>query len=1271
MIPYLILRFPRSLHLSVFAFAASLACAALAFGEDSPWNLSAASYLGYAGNDDEVYGLRVLADGTIVLAAQIGDAQPRNPGAPAPVEPTLLNGATATSSGAIVRLSSDGRTILSVTRVSDELRDLEIDNDDNLYVAAGFAGLLKLNSAADTLLGVRQAGSFVKRVTASASYVATLVPDNLAAPQTTPGGGDITLYDTALNEIAAFRGFRHTLDLAIHEPSETVALVGWRQANSWQNDGAGVLPVQIAYLRGVDFSGSVKWDAYDWDTHSNIDGGNEFASEDITVGDTVIPQGFVVTTNPRFLNSTGQVIGHLPEPDGRAVYGFENNMADTRGYRLTVGEDGYLYAGYEAAGGNHVFRRRGLRDSDLPDFRENTPQAGGDLFNSFINTGAGHKTVINRYDAATGEKIRGNLFNTLISISSGPSANTLRMTQGGLHVDAEGRLYFGAAAASGLPLPGNALFSQGSQTSLQPFGLGTNEGGAYLWVVDSNMSTRLFVGRISSGSTRAVHARVPTGTTQPLVAWAGRAALSRPMFVRNAVQPQPGYGTDDGFFAVLGGPPAVDGGGRFDFEYGGDYTASNTTLRGTNPTQFAVTVEGTDGRITEYPYREDIPLSPPAPNYSGPPFFGGFRATYKDRTGTTNFSTNQYSGSNTNIRVQPGGSTTARQQGVFFFDHTAFGNIGPEDVLTFDSESFLTINGSGLSGGRWLVRDGETFYVSEASFGGTANFVFTSAEDNGNWAVFDPDDSLDFDLSGVTYEPHVFNNVTAVGFIINQPDFSGSRFWMQWNGFTANLAVNAEGNQTPVAIIDASPAGNLVAPATVTLDSAASFDPDGDITFIRWDTGDNTNIAGPVYSHEYQTAGRYSALLTVWDDNLVVATANSTVNIAAPAADRPERTIASWGGNPVNSNTNFRDGGNVQHVVDLSGDGTNDARRRGTPFREDSPVVGGRGTTLYGGIWNTSLSEGGTESNSWAEGGIGNSGVNDRFTIRLQPNSTRPVSLHGAIFLNKEHFLGAAASESVSLAAGDRFIMSNIDLFERMSPLRWLVRDGDQFYVSEATITPGTSAFTVPADNDHGQWAPFDPADEADSLNFDADAAAFSSRVFSDITALGFVIDNDTFEDGRIRFRFRELIFEGTVDAPTPVTSGFDQWLLDNFTAAERADPAVVHPLAAPDGDDIVNFVKYALRLPRQLPDRSGLPQAEMLDGRLGLEFFLDPDLTDVAYVVEVSNTLEADQWTPLFDSRTDPLPLTEAGWVRVEDPALVDPDEPRRFLRLRVELLD
>ncbi|MCD8482907.1 MAG: PKD domain-containing protein, partial [Verrucomicrobia bacterium] len=373
---------------------------------------------------------------------------------------------------------------------------------------------------------------------------------------------------------------------------------------------------------------------------------------------------------------------------------------------------------------------------------------------------------------------------------------------------------------------------------------------------------------------------------------------------------------------------------------------------------------------------------------------------------------------------------------------------------------------------------------------------FASAENNGLWAVFDPSDPLDFDLSGLVFEQRMFTDVTAVGFIINQPNFLGSRFWMQWNGFSANFALNSTPNRTPVATLTRTPTGILTAPATVLFDSAGSVDPDGEITFIRWESGDGSSTSGPIYEHTYQTAGRFVANLTVWDNNLVTASMSEQLFVASPATTRPQRTVASWGGNTVNSNVNFRDGGNVIQTVDISGDGNPDARRRGTPFRVDSPLLNARGTTLYGGIWNTTPSEGAVESNQWNEGGIGNNGVNDRFTIRLQPNSTRPAALHGAIFIDKSDFLGDAAELPVRFAEGDRLIIEAIDLFERVSPLRWMVRNGTQFYVSEATITSGQSIFTVPTDSNHGRWAEFDPVANANSLNFDAASAEFSNQNF-------------------------------------------------------------------------------------------------------------------------------------------------------------------------------
>ncbi|MCC5806247.1 MAG: immunoglobulin domain-containing protein [Opitutales bacterium] len=1152
--------FRRSvIRLAGFAALCAAAPAVSADTPDHPYHLSASSYLGDLSDDNEVMGVRVLADGTLAVAALIGEARPKNRGATEPVTPILLNGATAQTPGVVLRLTEDGREILSITRVANDIRDLEIDADDNLYLAAGYDGLLVLNAAADTILAQRQAGDYVKRVTTSPLHVATLVPDNISNAHIQPGPGDITFYTRGGLDVQWMaRGLRHTLDIAIDDESQTVAHIGWRQASAWQQDSGGVLPVQISYLRGLDFDGAEKWLNYDWSTNPDIDGNPmEFDSD----------TGLVLITNPRFLNSTGQPTGEV-DALGRPLYGFLNNMADTRGYRLIRGNDGYFYGGFECAGGNHIFRRQGQNDPSQPGFRENTPRAGGDFFNEFINTGASHKTFIGRYEPTTGKRVLGNQFNTLIEVSSGLRANALFIRQGGMFVDADGRLYFGGAAASGLPLPGNpARPPMEGQVSLEPFGVTTNEGGAFVWVVDSDMATRLFVGRTGAGSTRSVHARVPTGETDPVIAWGGRAALTRPMHVFNAIQSQPGYGENDGFFAVLGGEPALDAGGRFVIAYGGsgvDYVASSTTLRGTAPTQRTDTFDGQFVDITEYAYSETLPLSPPAPGYTGPPFFGGVRAM-RVEDGPRGFASNSYSGSRTNIRIQ---ASNTRSQAIFLFTRDSFDGIETDETLTFDGDSFLMLNGGSggaITGGRWIVRDGETLYVSET---GTADRIlgFDSSVDNGNWAVLDvdPADPLAFEIPESTvYEPHVFTDVTAVGFLQYRPEFTGSRFTSDWDAFEVNFALNAEFNEPPVPVPAVTPAGILTAPADVSFDASASFDPDGEITFVRWTSGDGTSTAGNFFEHTYVAAGNYTGTLKVWDDQQLDVTAETDISVTSPGTPRPERTIAAFGGELRSSN--FRFGGNDTIALDLTGNGELDDIRRGTPFDGEIVLwnrISERGTKVYGGLWMTTL--GG--DNGFQDQGVSSSG----FGLRIGASSTNPVNVHGVFFIKKEDFLGDARHQTVQLRGGDQFHMLDIGRFGQMSPLRWLVRDGDQFYVSEATLTSSNAAFTVPGDFDHGRWAAWDPAAVADELNFDADAAVFETRVFSDITAYGVVIDNDNWATSRLWFTFAELVFEGSVEAtgdvPPPVTTILSPTSGDTFTGG---DPVTFSGSSLQEGDPI------------------------------------------------------------------------------------------------------
>jgi hypothetical protein len=107
-------------------------------------------------------------------------------------------------------------------------------------------------------------------------------------------------------------------------------------------------------------------------------------------------------------------------------------------------------------------------------------------------------------------------------------------------------------------------------------------------------------------------------------------------------------------------------------------------------------------------------------------------------------------------------------------------------------------------------------------------------------------------------------------------------------------------NQSPVARATATP-GSGTTPLVVTLDGSSSSDPDGVIASYAWTFGDGGSTAGQTANHTYQTAGSYSAHLTVMDNQ--GATHTTTLSIianpgtTAPAA--PSNLIVSSGSGRV------------------------------------------------------------------------------------------------------------------------------------------------------------------------------------------------------------------------------------------------------------------------------------------------------------------------------------------------------------------------------------
>jgi hypothetical protein len=487
-----------------------IAIAVCAFGASknafAQYSLSTSSFLGDAGGTDRIRGSRIMPDGTIVLAANIGTA------APGGLTPLLLNGATASSSGAILRLSADGRTVLSVTRVAAQVEDLAIDAAGNIYVAAFNGGSLKLNPNATSILWSKP-GRTLRIDAASDGTAAVLVTPATDPDKSDAGAGTISVFDAAGVQLSSFAGKDNTLDVCIDPTSQTVTSIGWRQASAF--DGSSTQPVQIAYLRGTSYAGVIKYTAYDWSTDQ---------------------------ASPRFINR------------------ITNNMADTRGYRCAIGGDGKLYAAFEVAGGNHIFRYNGF------DIVAGVQIAGGDRWHEFYNTRSEHKTFFGRYEAGTGAYILGQQITNRLENGAG---NTLRVNTGTIAADAAGRVYIGGASAWGLPMPPHSLFTvRPNETTFNPYTSGYL-GGTWLMVLSPDLRTRLYTTRlVTNGGLHSIDARSANGSTR--IVFAGTTKSFTETYTQNALQMAAGGGAQDGWFSVIDGsvsrrtPGDYDGDGRAD-----------------------------------------------------------------------------------------------------------------------------------------------------------------------------------------------------------------------------------------------------------------------------------------------------------------------------------------------------------------------------------------------------------------------------------------------------------------------------------------------------------------------------------------------------------------------------------------------------------------------------------------------------------------------------------------------------------------------------------
>ncbi len=101
---------------------------------------------------------------------------------------------------------------------------------------------------------------------------------------------------------------------------------------------------------------------------------------------------------------------------------------------------------------------------------------------------------------------------------------------------------------------------------------------------------------------------------------------------------------------------------------------------------------------------------------------------------------------------------------------------------------------------------------------------------------------------------------------------------------TPKAASCAAVNQAPTAVLSFNPASPTTAD-TVNFTGASSSDPDGSIASYSWSFGDSSSASSTsaTTTHNYSSAGSYTASLTVFDNQGASSTASTTVTVTSPA----------------------------------------------------------------------------------------------------------------------------------------------------------------------------------------------------------------------------------------------------------------------------------------------------------------------------------------------------------------------------------------------------
>ena len=197
---------------------------------------------------------------------------------------------------------------------------------------------------------------------------------------------------------------------------------------------------------------------------------------------------------------------------------------------------------------------------------------------------------------------------------------------------------------------------------------------------------------------------------------------------------------------------------------------------------------------------------------------------------------------------------------------------------------------------------GQAPFSLEPAVSTTVRAGWTNVDDYNNLSDSPPSDTSGNPLAGgtgwtrtVTVSFADSNSLAAVSAtantgvkIITVTVLHGARTSAVYNSYRTSAWINTiptpsntTGNQSPVAVVTASPTSGPVGSSglATNLDASASTDPDLDTLSYTWVFGDGATGSGATVSHTYTAVGTYNAVVTVYDGRGGLSAASVTLKV--------------------------------------------------------------------------------------------------------------------------------------------------------------------------------------------------------------------------------------------------------------------------------------------------------------------------------------------------------------------------------------------------------